>query len=93
MECSRFGTHPKKSASLGHILIFKHQKAKKGPHMKTIHPDMEKLPDIFSKLPMDKPIVMVSLLKFKEIAAYKDGPADYSGRKAYGYYAETLVRH
>ncbi|MFA6010374.1 MAG: DUF1330 domain-containing protein [Desulfobacteraceae bacterium] len=59
--------------------------------MKTIHPDMEKLPDIFSKLPMDKPIVMVNLLKFKEIAVYKDGPADYSGRKAYGYYAETLV--
>lgn len=60
--------------------------------MKTVHPDFDKLPQLFSQIPQDKPIVMVNLLKFRETAVYKNGPADYSGRKAYSLYAEALVQ-
>lgn len=59
--------------------------------MKTINPDMQKLPEILAGLPGNTPIVMLNLLKFKPIADYGDGAATYSGRQAYKLYAEQAL--
>ncbi len=60
--------------------------------MKTIHPDMETLPDMFARIPKDTPVIMVNLLKFRDTAQGKDLPAACSGRRAYGLYAEALIK-
>jgi len=59
--------------------------------MKTVIPDPQQFPAILAKVPAGKPVIMVNLLKFRETAAYKDGTAGCSGRKAYGLYAAVLV--
>lgn len=60
--------------------------------MKTIHPDMETLPEILANIPLDTPVVMVNLLKFRDSAQGKDLSVACSGRKAYGLYAEALIK-
>ena len=52
-----------------------------------IDPNPQTLPDILASLPDDTPIVMLNLLRFNDIARYKDGEADYSGRDAYQKYS------
>jgi uncharacterized protein (DUF1330 family) len=59
--------------------------------MKTTNPDMQKLPGILAGLPRQTPIVMINLLKFKPVAQYKDGVADYSGRHAYKLYSALAL--
>ena len=56
--------------------------------MKTTNPDPQKLPAILAALPQDTPVVMLNLLRFRDVALYKDGPAAWSGRDAYRRYAE-----
>jgi len=34
--------------------------------MRSVDPKGEKLPEIFSKIPKDTPIIMINLLKFRE---------------------------
>lgn len=61
--------------------------------MKTINPDMQQLPAILAGLPTGTPIVMLNLLRFRDVAEYKGVPAAYSGREAYRRYSEfTLPR-
>ena len=60
--------------------------------MKTIDPDLQKLPALLAALPAGAPIVMLNLLRFREVAQYRDGPADYSGREAYRRYSEVALR-
>jgi len=59
--------------------------------MKTVNPDPRQLSASLAAVPADKPVIMVNLLKFKEVAAYKDGTAGCSGKKAYGLYAQALL--
>lgn len=60
--------------------------------MKTIDPDLQKLPAILARLPADTPVVMLNLLRFKAVASYKSGPADYSGREAYRRYSDVALK-
>ena len=62
--------------------------------MKTVNPDIEKLPDILSSLPSGVPVVMINLLKFRENALYPEGvaAAPCSGREAYQRYSEVALR-
>lgn len=59
--------------------------------MKTINPDPQRLPAIFAGIPRDTPVVMLNLLRFRETALYKDGPAEWSGREAYRRYSELAL--
>ena len=54
-----------------------------------IDPNPAMLPEILAFLPDDTPIVMLNLLRFREIARYKEGEADYSGREAYQKYSDV----
>jgi uncharacterized protein (DUF1330 family) len=60
--------------------------------MKTIDPDPQKLPGLLAALPAGTPLVMLNLLRFRAVAQYRDGPADYSGREAYRRYSEVALR-
>lgn len=60
--------------------------------MRSIDPDQKQLPEIFSKIPDGQPIVMVNLLKFREVADYQDEAARCSGREAYRTYSQTTIR-
>ncbi|EKF75171.1 hypothetical protein A11A3_04305 [Alcanivorax hongdengensis A-11-3] len=59
--------------------------------MAVIDPDPKRLPEIMAAIPEDTPIVMLNLLRFREVAEYRDGPADYSGREAYRRYSEVAL--
>ncbi|KGD66501.1 hypothetical protein Y5S_00168 [Alcanivorax nanhaiticus] len=54
-----------------------------------IDPNPATLPQILASLPDDTPIVMLNLLRFREVARYKEGDAAYSGREAYQKYSEV----
>lgn len=60
--------------------------------MSYLNPDPAKIPAIFASLPDDTPIVMLNLLKFRDVALYKGEPADYSGREAYRRYSEIALQ-
>jgi uncharacterized protein (DUF1330 family) len=60
--------------------------------MKSIDPDKNKLPEIFANIPDGRPIVMVNLLKFKEVASYRDETKPCSGREAYRTYSLTAIK-
>lgn len=60
--------------------------------MSYLNPDPEKLPGIFAGLPDNTPIVMLNLLKFRDVAVYKGQPADYSGREAYRRYSDVALQ-
>ena len=61
--------------------------------MKTVNPDIEKLPEILNNLPTGVPVVMINLLKFRDAAAYPKGSdaAPCSGRKAYERYSRVAL--
>lgn len=59
--------------------------------MHYLNPDPALLPSLFAKLPDDTPVVMLNLLKFRDVAEYKGQPADYSGREAYRRYSEVAL--
>lgn len=60
--------------------------------MTYLNPDPALLPALFAGLPDDTPIVMLNLLKFRDVAEYKGQPADYSGREAYRRYSEVALK-
>lgn len=60
--------------------------------MSYLNPDPAKLPALFASLPEDTPIVMLNLLKFRDVAEYKGVPADYSGREAYRRYSAVALQ-
>ncbi|MBU1167942.1 MAG: DUF1330 domain-containing protein [Proteobacteria bacterium] len=60
--------------------------------MKTINPDPAALPGILAKLPVDVPIVMVNLLRFRDRAIYPDGKSDCTGREAYKRYSMVALK-
>lgn len=59
--------------------------------MNYLNPDPATLPALFATLPDDTPIVMLNLLKFRDVAEYKGQPAGYSGREAYRRYSEVAL--
>jgi uncharacterized protein (DUF1330 family) len=60
--------------------------------MKSVDPDKGRLPEIFAWIPADQPIVMVNLLKYKDIAEYRDAASSCSGREAYKTYSVTALK-
>lgn len=60
--------------------------------MKTIELDESRLPAILEAIPEGRPIVMLNLLKFNELANYSNGSVDEdcSGYKAYD---ERYLKH
>lgn len=60
--------------------------------MSYLNPDPAKIPALFASLPEDTPIVMLNLLRFRDVAEYKGVPADYSGREAYRRYSEVALQ-
>ncbi len=60
--------------------------------MKSIDPDRNTLSAIFARIPDGQPIVMVNLLKFRDMASYRDATSPCSGREAYQLYSRTAFR-
>lgn len=61
--------------------------------MKTINPEPKTFSKLFASLPKDQPVVMLNLLKFRELANYENGEAPCSGREAYKKYSEQAIGH
>ncbi len=59
---------------------------------RTIDPVASQLPQIFASLPPDTPLVMLNLLRFRDVATYRDGENRGSGREAYARYGEVALR-
>ncbi len=70
------------------------KKMNKEKSLKTVNPDLEKLPAILNSLPAGVPIVMINLLKFRDTAFYPEGfeAVPCTGREAYQRYSETAVK-
>ena len=60
--------------------------------MKSINPDPEKFIKAISTMPKGVPIVMLNLLKFREIALYPDDSSEISGRDAYMRYGAEAMQ-
>jgi uncharacterized protein (DUF1330 family) len=60
--------------------------------MKSIDPEQDKLPGVFSKITDDIPIIMVNLLKFREKADYNDNSVSFSGPEAYQNCSKTALK-
>jgi uncharacterized protein (DUF1330 family) len=62
--------------------------------MKTVDPDRSRLPSILAQLPADAPIVMLNLLRYRDLAAYpaSSGHAPCTGREAYARYAAVALK-
>lgn len=60
--------------------------------MKTVDPIAAQLPAILASLPVDTPVVMLNLLRFRERAQYRDGASGCSGREAYARYSAVAIR-
>jgi uncharacterized protein (DUF1330 family) len=54
--------------------------------MKTVEPVVRDLPGILARIPPDRAVVMLNLLRYRERAAYEDGTPPCSGREAYARY-------
>ena len=61
--------------------------------MESIDPRPEQFNEVIAKVPKNVPVVMLNLLKFRDIAGYPDGKADISGRDAYAIYSEHALKH
>lgn len=59
---------------------------------RTIDPVAKDLPALLASLPRQTPIVMLNLLRFNEVAAYKEAGMGGSGREAYTRYAKVAAR-
>lgn len=60
--------------------------------MPIVNPTPEHIEDFERNAPDDAPIVMVNLLKFRDIAAYADVASErISGRKAYARYSKAVL--
>jgi len=51
--------------------------------LSTVDPDLDQFLAVVADLPPEKPIVMLNLLRFRDVAEYDGQPADCSGRVAY----------
>ena len=59
--------------------------------MKSLEPNQGKLHEVFSNITERIPIIMVSLLEFRENADYGDALISCSGRKAYQTYSKKAL--
>jgi uncharacterized protein (DUF1330 family) len=59
--------------------------------MKSVTPDRNELSRIFKQIPVDQPIVMINLLKFRPKADYPDHVSQLTGREAYAEYSKTSL--
>ena len=59
--------------------------------MASIEPRSNQIKEMISKVPKGVPIVMLNMLKFREMAAYPDGKPAISGRQAYAKYSKEAV--
>lgn len=60
--------------------------------MESIRPRPNQMQEIISKAPKGVPIVMLNMLRFKEIADYPDGKSTTSGREAYAKYSKEAAK-
>ena len=61
--------------------------------METVSSNRGRIQEIISKVPKGVPVVMLNMLKFWEVAKYKDGSRKISGKETYGKYSEEESRH
>jgi uncharacterized protein (DUF1330 family) len=61
--------------------------------MASIDPRPEQFQEVIAKVPKGVPVVMLNLLKFRDIAKYPDDRADISGRDAYAIYSGKALKH
>ena len=61
--------------------------------MESIDPRPEQFQEVIAKTPKGVPVVMLNLLKFRDIAGYPDDRAEISGRDAYALYSEKALKH
>jgi uncharacterized protein (DUF1330 family) len=60
--------------------------------MRTVNPDRARIEDFARKAPDAAPIVMLNLLKFRDLADYEEkAAARVTGRKAYERYSKAVV--
>jgi len=60
--------------------------------MATVNPTLEQIDEFARTAPDDEPIVMLNLLKFREVAEYgPDGPQGLTGRQAYSRYSKAVM--
>lgn len=60
-------------------------------HMPTVNPSLEHIEAFERAAPDAKPIVMLNLLRFRDVADYGDGRAPVSGKKAYARYSRGVL--
>jgi len=60
--------------------------------MASIHPRENQLQELVAKAPKGIPVVMLNLLRFREIADYPDGKSTISGREAYAKYSKEAAK-
>jgi len=60
--------------------------------MTTVNPKLEQFQQFADQAPDDSPIVMLNLLKFREMAQYEPGgPPGLTGRQAYSRYSNAVI--
>lgn len=60
--------------------------------MKTVHPKREAMKEFMETEDNGEPIVMINLLKYKEIATYEGEGEKVSGKKAYVIYSKKVTK-
>ena len=61
--------------------------------MESIDPRPNQIQEMISKVPKGVPVIMLNMLRFREIAEYPDGKPNISGREAYAKYSEEALKH
>ena len=61
--------------------------------MESIGPRPDQLQKAIAAVPEGVPVVMLNMLRFKEMADYPDGRPAISGREAYAKYSEAASKH
>ena len=59
--------------------------------MPTIDPDPARLGGLLQQVPSDKPVTMLNLLRFRDVANYRDGESQVTGQAAYSTYSELVM--
>ena len=61
--------------------------------MSSINPLPEQFKALFANTPAGVPIVMLNLLRFRDVAVYADGAGTTSGKQAYARYSALAMQH
>jgi uncharacterized protein (DUF1330 family) len=61
--------------------------------MESIAPRPNQMQEVIAAVPKGVPVVMLNMLRFREMAAYPDGRPAISGRAAYARYSAEAAKH